>query len=156
MTRSVVISRREAVAAAALLSLLALAALVAGCHPRPSAGPSGQDRSDMSPGTAAALAPYLPKWLARPGKRLLSETLALLMQRHVYDLGSQHLRAFACGVKLARAAAANARAACVPPAVAPAESQGGPAAHLRQGPRPLTSLAARAYESARRSAADAA
>ncbi len=113
-------------------------------------------RSALEQTLAAALAPYLPKWLARPGKRLLSETLALLMQRHVYDLGSQHLRAFACGVKLARAAAANARAACVPPAVAPAESQGGPAAHLRQGPRPLTSLAARAYESARRSAADAA
>ena len=113
-------------------------------------------RSALEQTLAATLAPYLPKWLARPGKRLLSETLALLMQRHVYDLGSQHLRAFACGVKLARAATASARAACAPPALAPAETQSRPAAGLRQGPPPLTSLEPRAYESAQHSAADAA
>lgn len=113
-------------------------------------------RSALEQTLAATLAPYLPKWLARPGKRLLSETLALLMQRHVYDLGSQHLRAFACGVKLARAATASASAACVPPPSAPAQAQGGRGANVRPGPRPLTSLEPRAYESARHSAADAA
>ena len=50
---------------------------------------------------AQTAAPHLPKWLARPGQRLLGETLELLLRRYVYDVGEQRARAFERGVQLA-------------------------------------------------------
>ena len=56
---------------------------------------------------AAAVRPSLPGWLAASGKQLIGETVAFLLQRHVYDLSAQYLRAFARGVELADATAAG-------------------------------------------------
>jgi len=50
--------------------------------------------------------PHLPKWLARPGARLLGETLERLLGRYLYNVVGHRARGYARGVKLAGKAVA--------------------------------------------------